>query len=245
MKDKFVYYGYVGIQDNIFTEDRLYEWKEHIKNSYKAIYKSLKEKIDNSCPIRFYVNPSLLDEVIIDAVIGMKKITDSSFNSVENPNAFKIAAYISYWWLRHKPVCIHYSKNFSLQDLVIVSDEEDPEKLEDERQQLIWKLKHVNELVAVQMVFTYIFDLDKTVCGNRQCKKVKSKEGDNFYFESYDDMLEVFLRKLTYYFSYRAIAPKMIEHLLEAYTFHPAWGLTGPQWSLKSIDLDNLEEDKL
>ena len=38
-------------------------------------------------------------------------------------------------------------------------------------------------------------------------------------------------RKLTYYFAYRALAPKMIEHILEAYTFHPAWGLTGPHWS--------------
>lgn len=233
MREKFVYYDYVNIYDNIFTEERLYEWKQHIVESYRAVYTNLKEKIDYDSPIQFNVSISLLDEVITDAVIGMRKITDSAFNSVEDPNAFKIAAYLSYWWLRHKPVSVHYPENYRLEDVHIkidktLSDEEN----EEARQKLIWRLKHINELVAVQMVVTYIFDLDKKVCGILECTKLKHNEGANFNFSDYDEMLEIFLMKLTYYFSYRAIAPKMIEHLLEAYTFHPAWCLTGAQWNL-------------
>ncbi len=233
MENDFVYYGYVDIYDDIFTEERLYEWKKHIVNSYKVVRDVLTQKIDPDSPIEFCVNYSLLKEVIVDAVIGMKKITDSSFNSVENPNAFKVAAYLSYWWLRHKPVCVYYPADFELDDVnVYTRDKMNEEKLDEEQKKLAWQLKHINELVAVQLVSTYIFDFDNQVCTPRQCDKIKKKDGANFSFENFDQMMEVFLRKLTYYFSYRAIAPKMIEHMLEAYTFHPAWGLTGVQWSI-------------
>lgn len=234
MENDFVYYGYVDIYDDIFTEERLYEWKKHIVNSYKVVRDVLRQKIDPDSPIEFCVNYSLLKEVIVDAVIGMKKITDSSFNSVENPNAFKVAAYLSYWWLRHKPVCVYYPAYFELDDVNIYTrDKMDEKKLDEEQKKLAWQLKHINELVAVQLVSTYIFDFDNQVCTQRRCDKIKRKDGANFSFENFDQMMEVFLRKLTYYFSYRAIAPKMIEHMLEAYTFHPAWGLTGVQWSIE------------
>lgn len=234
MENDFVYYGYVDIYDDIFTEERLYEWKKHIVNSYKVVRDVLKQKIDPDSPIEFCVNYSLLKEVIVDAVIGMKKITDSSFNSVENPNAFKVAAYLSYWWLRHKPVCVYYPADFELDDVnIYIHDKMDEKKLDEEQKKLAWQLKHINELVAVQLVSTYIFDFDNQVCTQQRCDRIKRKDGANFSFENFDQMMEVFLRKLTYYFSYRAIAPKMIEHMLEAYTFHPAWGLTGAQWSIE------------
>lgn len=232
MKDKYVFYGYVDIYDDVFTEDRLYDWKKHIVESYKSIYKRLKSRVDLDSPIRFYLDHSLLDEVIVDASIGMKKITDSSFNSVENPNAFKVISYLSYWWLRHKPVSIHYPATYRLDDInIYITHDNEVMDEEEERQKLIWQLKHINELVAVQMVCTYIFNFDKEICNQHCCDKIKNIEGKNFGFANFNDMLDVFIRKMTYYFSYRAIAPKMIEHLLEAYTFHPAWSLTGPQWS--------------
>ena len=62
---------------------------------------------------------------------------------------------------------------------------------------------------------------------------VKAKEKENFSFTDFEEMRETILKKLTYYFSYRAITPKVIEHILEAYTFHPAWGLTGAHWNKK------------
>lgn len=228
--ENFVYYGYVNIYDKVFTKERLNKWKNHIISSYEIVYNVLQEKIDNSFKIKFHMNPSLLKEVIWDGVIGMKKITDSEYNSVEDPNTFKIAAYLSYWFLRHKPISFYCSKNQRLEDLELFTTKNlEAKQLEDERQKLIWQVKHINELVAVQMVSTFIFDFEKQICSSKRCKN----KTNNFSFEDFDDMLDVFLRKLTYYFSYRAIAPKVIEHLLEAYTFHPAWDLTGVQWQIE------------
>ena len=233
MNDKFVFLSPVTVYDDkIFTEARSKEWKEHIKKSYKEVFHELRDAIDSSSFVDFFLCKSLLDEVIVDAIIGMRKITDSKYNSVEDPNSFKIISYLSYWWLRHKPASLHYPADFCLDDVKIkrkkgLSDKE----AEYERQKLIWRLKHINELVAVHMVFTYIFNFDNTLCETKTCKRIKKKEKEKFNFCSFEEMKEVMTKKLTYYFCYRTIAPKVIEHILEAYTFHPAWGLTGDQWA--------------
>lgn len=239
MSDRFIEYGYIDIYDDkVFTKKRVLNWENYLLNCYEDIYDVLKEKIDYESPIQFNISISLLKEVVVDAVIGMKKIVDSKNNLVENPNSFKIAAYLAYWWLRHKPVSLHYPPNYKLSNVKLyLQSEDNEEQKETARQKLIWQLKHINELVAVQIVSAYIFDFDKEVCNNKICKYVKKKEGANFHFDSFDDMKCAMIEKLTYYFSYRAITPKMIEHFLEAYTFHPAWGLTGAHWSI------NNEED--
>ena len=234
--DKFVYIKDIDVFDNkVFTRERANEWKDHILNTYDDVYSMLKRKIDNVFPISFFLNPALLDETIIDAIIGMRKITDSQFTEVENPNSFKIISYLAYWWLRHKPVSIYYP-NVPLDDITITEEFVEDDK-EYAKQKLIWQLKHINELVAVQMVITYIFDFDTVLCENLAYKCIKHKEKDNFCFDSFEEMKDVLLRKLTYYFAYRAIMPKAIEHILEGYTFHPAWGLTGPQWNLNEIEV--------
>ena len=216
----------------IFTEERAREWKQHIRESYSYIYNDLKNRIDNSSMIDFFICKSLVDEVIVDAIIGMRKITDSQYNSIEAPNSFKIIAYLTYWWLRHKPVSLHYPSDRSIEDIVLKENSAlSHEENELERQKVIWQLKHINELVAVQMSLSYIFDFSKSLCGKQSCKRIQNKEAANFCFESFDDMREAIVKKLTYYYCYRAIAPKVIEHMLEGYTFHPAWGLTGPQWA--------------
>lgn len=81
------------------------------------------------------------------------------------------------------------------------------------------------------MAATYIFDFSNVLCNNGHCELIKQKESNNFCFANFDEMRDIILSKLTYYFSYRALAPKTIEHFLEGYTFHPAWGLTGAQWA--------------
>ena len=236
MFDKFVFLKSVDVYDEkVFTKERSHSWKEHILNSYEDVYNGLKTKMDETnAIIGFAINKPLLDEVIIDAIIGMRKITDSKYTSIEDPNAFKIISYLAYWWLRHKPVSIHFPKGFQLNELLISGEYTSEEAKEYERQKLIWQLKHVNELVAVQMVITYIFNFEKVLCNDKICKKIKSSESEKFCFQNFDEMKEVILKKLTYYFSYRALAPKMIEHILEGYTFHPAWGLTGVQWASAS-----------
>lgn len=233
MRDKFVYLSKVKVYDKeIFTHERAHEWKSHILDSYVEIYNGFKKKLMPDCPVCFFLDESLLDEVIIDAIIGMRKITDSEFNAVENPNSFKIISYLTYWWLRHKPVSIHYPEEFRVEETRIKKKEhESDEQYEYDCQKAIWQLKHINELVAVEMLVTYIFDFSRVLCGEQECKRIMRAEQGNFCFADFNEMRDVILRKLTYYFAYRTIAPKVIEHLLEAYTFHPAWGLTAPQWA--------------
>jgi len=185
----------------------------------------MKAKIHPVSPLKFFPNSALVEEVIADAVIGMRKVVDG-VHSVEKPNPFKEVAYLAYWWLRHKPVSIHYPNNFFLESVQIIGDYEDKE---NEQRKTVWQLKHINEVIAVLMVATYIFKFDKVVCKNHECKRIK-KASEHFCFDDFTEMKEAFLQKLTYYFAYRPITPKVIEHILEGYTFHPAWELTGRFW---------------
>jgi len=228
--DNYVYLKLVDVIDDIFTEDITTEWKKRMLYSYSDVFKYFKTIIDPVSPIKFYVSKSLVEEVVVDAIIGLKKITGSTVHSVEFPNNFKIAAHLAYWWVRHKPVSIHYPQRVFLEDVKILVDEEmDNTAAENERQKLIWRLKHINELIAVQMVMLHIFDFSKPICGKKECNRLKKKDR-NFPFHDFDEMKTIILQKLTYYFSYRPITPKVIEHILEGYTFHPAWSLTGNQW---------------
>lgn len=236
MENTHIYYDYLDIYDDkIFTKKRVNEWKQHLLDCYEDVYKGLKSKLDYESPVCFNLSISLLDEVLVDAVIGMKKIISSENNLVEDPNPFKIAAYLSYWWLRHKPVYLHYPIGYRLEDVKVnadtpMSEEEREKKCRD----FCWQLKHINELVAVQIVSTYIFNFERIICDKPIFTVIKLKEKEKLCFSNFEEMRDDILKKLTYYFSYRAIAPKMIEHLLEAYTFHPAWGLTGPHWKKES-----------
>lgn len=238
MKNSFVFLSPIKVYDEkIFTKERAKKWKIHIRDSYKCVLEELRSKMDSSSMIDFFICKSLVDEVIVDAIIGMRKITDSKYNSIEDPNSFKVISYLAYWFLRHKPVSLYYPSDSSLSDVLpkknsLLSESQQKE----EKQKLIWQLKHINELVAVQMVFTYIFDFDKKLCGQGTCNRLKRKEREFFCFDNFDQMKNVIIKKLTYYFCYRTIAPKVIEHILEAYTFHPAWGLTGNQWRIAQQD---------
>jgi hypothetical protein len=235
MFNNFVFLTRVDVTDKKFTKKRTDDWKLHMLDSYDDVFCVFKEKIDPISPIRFFVSKSLIEEIIVDAVIGLRKITNNSLHQVEFPNTFKIAAYLAYWWLRHKPVSIHYPSEFFLEETTIINTEglskEDAEK---ERQLYIWRLKHINELVAVQIVANFIFQFDQAVCKNKECKRIK-KANKNFRFQDFEEMKSTILQKLTYYFSYRPITPKVIEHILEGYTFHPAWNFTGDHWNVESM----------
>lgn len=56
----------------------------------------------------------MINEVVGDAVIGMSKIIDKTPHPVEHPNAFKISAYLGYWFLRHKPISVLYPNEVDL-----------------------------------------------------------------------------------------------------------------------------------
>lgn len=240
MKKKYVYYDFVDVyDDDVFTRDKANEWRDYIVKAYESVYTEMKSKLDLSVPVQFSVNKSLLEESIIDAIIGMRKIVDSKNNSVEDPNSFKVISYLTYWWLRHMPISVHYPSYYDIRNIVLNRNPNEDEALYEKRRlNTIWQLKHMNELVAVHMVLHYIFDFDTVVCDDKCCKRVNKANNGDLCFTSFYDMYEVIQKKLTYYFSYRALAPKVIEHFLEAYTFHPAWRLTGKHWNLESDEED-------
>jgi hypothetical protein len=228
---KHVFYSLVDVvddDDGVFTASKVWQWNEHLLASYEEVFKCMKARIDSSSSISFFLDRALVEEAVADAIIGMKKVVDSRSHTIESPNAFKIASYLAYWWLRHKPVSIHYPVTCELDDVRIIDN--GYKNPADEQKKTVWRLKHINELVAVQIVVSYIFRFDKVLCGEKECKKVK-KTDENFCFSDFDEMKSEILQKLTYYFAYRAIAPKIIEHILEGYTLHPAWGLTGKLWA--------------
>lgn len=230
------------IYGKFFTKERIAGWKEYIGLCCKNLCNGLMNLLDPSSMISYYVSISLIDEVIGDAVIGMSKIIDKTPHPIEEPNAFKIAAYLSYWFLRHRPISILYPNESRIEKLEVVDEKKYDKKL------LVWQIKHINELVAVELATSYIFDFSKITCDRKQCDKVskansiKEKRNGknvkivNFDFADFNELHSLIIKKLTYYFAYRAIAPKVIEHILEGYAFHPAWQLTGPHWNVKSDD---------
>jgi len=227
MSVKYVYPSIVELIDaDVFTESKVWKWRDHMLNSYEIILSIMKTKIDASSSLKFFLSGTLVEEVIADAIIGMRKVVEG-VHSVKHPNAFKEVAYLAYWWLRHKPISIHYPNNLTLENVQIADG--DYEDKENEQRKIVWRLKHINEVVAVQMVASYIFKLDKVLCEDHECKRIK-KASANFCFDNFTEMKEALLLKLTYYFAYRPITPKVIEHILEGYTFHPAWDLTGKFW---------------
>lgn len=234
MSGSFVHIGLVDVYDNkVFTHEVADEWFSYILSCCNDIEKRFLNELPKDTFINFFISDSLIDEAIVDAIIGMRKITDSEFNKIESPNAFKIISYLAYWFMRYKPVAVLYSgeKNDLNNVEIKHNDKISEEEYEEKRQTLIWRLKHINEIIAVQMVANYIFNFENVLCDNERCEVIKQKDTNNFCFSNFIEMRDVLLKKLTYYFSYRTIAPKIIEHILEAYTLHPAWGLTGQQWN--------------
>lgn len=221
---------YVQItNEEFFTEERLQEWRVFIAKCCTNICEGMMAKVAPECHITYFCSMSLLEEVIGDAVIGMAKIIDKTPHPIERPNAFKVAAYLAYWFLRHKPISVIYPRGIDLDDIRVAAG------CDTDAGYLGWQLKHINEAVAVDMVTSFLFDFEKEVCTQKQCEKIKREnviDGEPaFTFDTFEQQRKIMMQKLTYYFAYRAIAPKVIEHVLEGYAFHPAWGMTGAHWA--------------
>ena len=237
--DEFVYIKTVDLYDDkVFTPDDVADLRDHMINCSEDVFKELTENIEIRVQkVEFSLIFDIMEEALVDAIIGLRNRMNNEYSDEEQPNAFKIISYLAYWWLRHKPAILTYDYNANLDDLIIPKGEfEDDQKRDKRKQELIWRFKHVNELIAVHMVSSYLFDFSKPLCDESQCDFIKGSQGTKFCFETFEEMKEVLLRKLTYYFSYRTISPKVIEHILEGYTFHPAWELTGAHWQIESLE---------
>jgi len=198
--------------DAFFSESEVWGWKYHMLNSYEDIFKGMKAKIVHDSPYKFFISISIFDEVIIDAILNMMKEIKDKGSIIKNLTSFKIASHLAYWWLRHKPVSILYPSNFSLDDVQI--NDGDYEDKEEERQKTIWKLKHINELIAVQISATYVFNFENCLCVKNG--KIKPKNANKKYCcIDFEKTRKMVLQKLSYYFSYKTITTEILEYILK------------------------------
>lgn len=231
MENKSVTVKNLPVLDNsFFTEARFKNWYNTLLSFAGETINVLCDEIGNIEGIHFEINHVLLKEVVYDAMIGLKTIVVSDNNMIEAPNPFKIAAYLGYWFLRHKPIVFRVANNVDIENIVFP-----PNIDENQRNYIISDIKHLNEVAVTHFLLRYIFKIDckKPVCGNFCFLNVK-KTG-NFYFDSFDDMFETIYDKLKYYLTYRAISPKTIEHFLEAYTLHPYLPYTCDLWNTEEV----------
>lgn len=211
---------------DFFTEDRFKEWYNMLLNFAGESLNLIREEIGNVRGISYEINSVLLREVVYDAMIGLRTIVVSENNYVDAPNPFKIAAYLGYWFLRHKPIIFRVEKNFDIDKIEFLTDVD-----EADRYDIIVDMKHMNEVTVARFLLRYIFKLEdsKPLCNNRKFKSIKSK--GCIYFDSFPDMLDTIYEKLKYHLTYRDISPKTIEHFLEAYTLHPYMPYTCDLWN--------------
>lgn len=214
------------LDEGFFNKQRFIEWHNMLLDFAGESIKILQEQIGNIEGVSYNINPVLLREVVYDAMIGLKTIVASENNTVESPNPFKIAAYLGYWFLRHKPILFIVANNTDVDSLTFESDESGAL-----RKDIIIDMKHINELTVAHFVLRYIFEIenDNPICGQRCLRKVK-KTG-TFCFDDFDEMLNAIYEKLKYHLTYRAVSPKTLEHFLEAYTLHPYLPYTSDLWN--------------
>lgn len=216
---------------SFFNEELFKEWCNLLyKFSFQTI-SILREEIGNIEGIHFEINTVLIEEVVYDAMIGLKTIVASDNNDVEAPNPFKIAAYLAYWFIRHKPILFRADSRLDINSIPLNSQID-----EEHKRAIIADMKHLNEVAAARFMLRYIFEVDckKPFCTVKRSQKLKGK--GYFCFDCFADMFDAIHEKLKYFITYRDISPKVLEHFLEAYTLHPYLPYTADLWSTRESE---------
>ena len=105
-----------------------------ISNRIASLYKIIKLNIENrKLQDRVYVNQDLLHEVVLNYFVDIKRVKD--FHGLEKANAIKVSAYLTYWFLRGKPIQIK-------------------EDIQEKSDILLW----INELVAFPVLIGMCFN---------------------------------------------------------------------------------------
>ena len=215
------------LDDDFFNEDRFKEWYNLLANFAIECISQLCDDIGNVENVAFELNTVLLQEVVYDAMIGLKTIVQSGNNKVEKPNPFKIASHLGYWFVRHKPIVFRAAYQLNVNDLCFPSDVD-----KNDKNYLIVLIKHINEATAAGFMLRYIFKVEaKPLCGEFMFRKVHYQ--GNLSFGSFEDMMKEVYEKLRYHLTYREISPKVLEHFLEAYTLHPYVPYTCDLWGIE------------
>lgn len=217
------------LDEGFFNKALFAKWYNDLYNCTKITLKEFKKTLGNVEGFYYQLNPTMLEEVVYDAIIGLRKIVLSENNDVTEPNPFKIASHLGYWFIRHKPIMFcQWRNDFKLEELKFKDEIENDE---ERKMAAIWEIKHINEIVATTFMIRYIFNINNEsniVCGKKSLKKVQDR--GNFYFKDFNELGDAVLDKLKYHVSYRCITPEVIEHFLEGYTLHPIWELTANLW---------------
>lgn len=211
---------------SFFNQTLFKDWVNMLYKFSHSTISILRKEIGNVVGVSFEINYTLLQEVVYDAIIGLKTIVVSENNTVESPNPFKIAAHLAYWFVRHKPIIFRAENKIRVDDLQFASNMD-----EAQRKAAIVEMKHLNEVTAARFMLSYIFQVDcKTpVCNDYRIRHLK--KAGKMHFDSFPDMFDAIYDKLTYHLTYREISPKILEHFLEAYTLHPYLPYTTDLWN--------------
>lgn len=214
------------LDDKFFTEERFKEWYNMLLAFAVESINLLREETGNIKDVSYEVNTVLLHEVVYDAMIGLKTIVISDNNTVNEPNPFKIASYLGYWFLRHKPIIFRVKTGLNIDEISFAEDV-DPA----DRKSIIVEMKHMNEVAVSRFLLRYIFKVEcaRPLCTRRRFRRIKAT--GCVFFDSFPDMLLAIFEKLKYHLTYRDISPKIIEHFLEAYTLHPYVPYTCDLWN--------------
>lgn len=211
---------------SFFNKSLFKDWTNKLYEFSYSTIEILREEIGNVEGVSFEINYTLLQEVVYDAIIGLKTIVVSKNNTVEAPNPFKIAAYLAYWFVRHKPIIFRAENKVRVDDLQFASYVD-----EENRKAAIVEMKHLNEVAVARFMLSYIFRVNckKPVCEDSRICHLQKK--GKLYFDSFGDMFDAVYDKLVYHLTYREISPKILEHFLEAYTLHPYLPYTTDLWN--------------
>lgn len=204
----------ISVSDEEFSAKEIENWEWRLLNTYRGILSEILDNKDPSSAIAFAINPSLLDDSIINAVIELKKITNSAGVKCE-PNPIRIVAHIMYWFLRLKPIQIFCAPDTWIEDAVVKdSSNYNKEDLEKANQDLVWRIKHINEYVALTFAFSNIFDYEKIALAEEDFKSFIGSQNRRSPFGSINETLDSIVNKLLYIVSYKSITPETLEYFL-------------------------------
>ena len=95
-----------------FGEDVIKKRYDYMEERALAFIK--KSELENDV----YLNHKILDAVILDYFADLERLKD--FEGIEHANKNKITAFMSYWWLKRKPLQIR--NNIDKEELVYINE---------------------------------------------------------------------------------------------------------------------------
>ncbi len=140
-------------------------------------------------------NEMLIHEVVINAMIDILRIAD--FHPVQNPTRYKYAAYVSYWWLRMKPLypLVHTEK-----DAGLTAEE---------------TIKTVPYTIMTSVNEIFVTDFIRATVGRQKEYK------PCIHYKKITDNVNDFLGSFIYFLQYRDFTAKQLELVLKAVNICP------------------------